>query len=66
MNLISDKVIFESLSLTRLLGKSVQSTSGHPKLPVQMAAGIKILLKIERIPLVLLLRSNLVKKELLA
>ena len=54
-----DKKTYEALPSTRWLDKS-----GHPELPVERAAEIKILSKEDPVPLDLLLRSNLVPQEL--
>ena len=59
-----DKEIYETLPLTRWLDKSGHPIPGHPELPVEKAAKIKILSKEDPVPLDLLLRSNLVKQEL--
>ena len=57
-----DKETYEALPLTRWLDKSGHPIPGHPELPVEEAAEIKILSK--EVPLELLLRSNLVQQEL--
>ena len=59
-----DKETYEVLPLTRSLDMSGHPIPGHPELPVEKAAEIKILSKEDPIPLDMLLRSNLVKKEL--
>ena len=59
-----DKETYETLPLTRWLDKSGHPIPGHPELPVEKAAEIKILSKEDPIPLDLLLRSNLVQQEL--
>ena len=59
-----DKETYEALPLTRWLDKSGHPIPGHPELPVEKAAEIKILSKEDPIPLDLLLRSNLVQQEL--
>ena len=59
-----DKETYEALPLTRWLDKSGHLIPGHPKLPVEKAAEIKILSKRDPVPLDLLLRSNLVQQEL--
>ena len=59
-----DKETYEALPLTRWLDKSGHSIRGHPELPVEKAAEIKILSKEDPVPLDLLLRSNLVQQEL--
>ena len=50
--------------MTRWLDKSGHPIPGHPELPVEKAAEIKILSKKDPVPLDLLLRSNLVQQEL--
>ena len=59
-----DKETYEPLPLTRWLDKSRHPIPGHPELPVEKAAEIKILNKEYPVPLDLLLRSNLVQQEL--
>ena len=59
-----DKETYEELPLTRWLDKSGHPIPGHPELPVEKAAEIKILSKEDPVPLDLLLRSNLVQQEL--
>ena len=59
-----DKEVYEALPLTRWLDKSGHPIPGHPELPVEKAAEIKILSKEDPVPLDLLLRSNLVQQEL--
>ena len=59
-----DKETYEALPLTRWLEKSGHPIPGHPELPVEKAAEIKILSKKDSVPLDLLLRSNLVQQEL--
>ena len=59
-----DKETYEALPLTRWLDKSGHPFPGHPELPVEKAAEIKILSKEDPVPLDLLLRSNLVQQEL--
>ena len=59
-----DKETYEALTLTRWLDKSGHPIPGHPELPVEKAAEIKILSKRDPVPLDLLLRSNLVQQEL--
>ena len=59
-----DKETYEALPLTRWLDKSGHPIPGHPELPVEKAAEIKILSKEDPVPLDLLLRSNLVQQEL--
>ena len=55
---------YEALPLTRWLDKSGHPIPGHPELPVEKAAVIKILSKKDSVPLDLLLRLNLVQKKL--
>ena len=59
-----DKETYEALPLTRWLDKSGHPIPGHPELPVEKAAEIKILSREDPVPLDLLLRSNLVQQEL--
>ena len=59
-----DKETYEALPLTRWLDKSGHPIPGHPELPVEKAAEIKILCKEDPVPLDLLLNSNLVQQEL--
>ena len=59
-----DKETYEALPLTRWLDKSGHPIPGHPELPVEKAAEIKILSKEDPVPLDLLLRSSLVQQEL--
>ena len=59
-----DKETYEALPLTRWLDKSGHPIPGHPELPVEKAAEIKILSKEDPVPSDLLLRSNLVQQEL--
>ena len=59
-----DKETYEALPLTRWLDKSGYPIPGHPELPVEKAAEIKILSMEDPVPLDLLLRSNLVQQEL--
>ena len=59
-----DKETYEALPLTRWLDKSGHPIPGHPELPVEKAAEIRILSKEDPVPLDLLLRSNLVQQEL--
>ena len=59
-----DKETYEALPLTRWLDKSGHPIPGHPELPVEKAAEIKILSKEDPVSLDLLLRSNLVQQEL--
>ena len=50
--------------MTKWLDKPGHPIPGHPELPVEKAAEIKILSKKDPVPLDLLLRSNLVQQEL--
>ena len=59
-----DKETYEALPLMRWLDKSGHPIPGHPELPVEKAAEIKILSKRDPVPLDLLLRSNLVEQKL--
>ena len=59
-----DKENYEALPLTRWLDKSRHPIPGHPELPVEKAAEIRVLSKKDPVPLDLLLRSNLVEQEL--
>ena len=59
-----DREIYEALPLTRWLDKSGHPIPGHPELPVEKAAEMKILSKKDPVPLDLLLPSNLVRQEL--
>ena len=59
-----DKETYEALPLTRWLDKYGHPIPGHPELPVEKAAEIKILSKEDPVTLDLLLRSNLVQQEL--
>ena len=59
-----DKETYEALPSTRWLDKSGHPIPGHPELPVKKAAEIKILSKVDPVPLDPLLRSNLVQQEL--
>ena len=54
-----DNETYEALPLTRWLDKSGHPIPGHPELPVEKAAEIKILSKKDPVPLDLLLCSNL-------
>ena len=58
-----NKETYEALPLTRWLDKSGHPIPGHPELPVEKAAEIKLLSKKDPVPLDLLLRSNLVQQE---
>ena len=62
--LFLDRETYETLPLTRWLGKSGHPIPGNHELPVEKAAEIKILAKKDPVPLDLLLRSNLVQQEL--
>ena len=59
-----DKETYDELPLTRWLDKSGHPIPGHPDLPVETAAEIKLLARGEPVPLDLLVRSNLVQQEL--
>ena len=59
-----DKETYDKLPLTRWLDKSGHPIPGHPGLPVETAAEIKLLARGEPVPLDLLVRSNLVQQEL--
>ena len=59
-----DKETYEALPLTRWLDKSGHPIQGHPELPMEEAAEIKILSKKDQVPLDLLRRLNLVQQEL--
>ena len=59
-----DKETYDKLPLTRWLDKSGHPIPGHPELPVEAAAEIKMLAKGDPVPLNLLVRSNLVQQEL--
>ena len=59
-----DKETYDKLTLTRSLDKSGHPIPGHPDLPVETAAEIKLLARGEPVPLDLLVRSNLVQQEL--
>ena len=59
-----DKETYEALPLTRWLDESGHPIQGHPELPVEKAAEIKILSKEDPVPLDLLLRLNLAQQEL--
>ena len=59
-----DKETYGKLPLTRWLDKSGHPAPGHPDLPVETAAEIKVLDRGEPVPLDLLVRSNLVQQEL--
>ena len=59
-----DKETEEALPLTRWFDKSGHPIPGHPELPVEKSAEIKILSQKDPVPLDLLLRLNLVQQEL--
>ena len=59
-----DNEVYEALHLLRWLDKSGHPILGHPEIPVEKAAEVKILFKKDPVPLDLLLRSNLVRQEL--
>ena len=58
-----NKETYETLPLTRWLDKSGHPIPGHPELPVEKAAELKILSKKDPVALNLLLRSSLVQQE---
>ena len=58
-----DKETYDKLPLTRWLDKSGHPVPGHPDLPVETAAEIKVLARGEPVLLDLLVRSNLVQQE---
>ena len=59
-----DKETYDKLPLTRWLDKSGHPIPGHPELPVETAAEIKVLARGEPVPVDLLVQSNLVQQEL--
>ena len=59
-----DKETYDKLPLTKWLDKSGHPIPGHPELPVETAAEIKVLARGEPVPLDLLVRFNLVQREL--
>ena len=59
-----DKETYDKLPLTRWLDNSGHPIPGHPDLPAETAAEIKLLARGEPVPLDLLVRSNLVQQEL--
>ena len=59
-----EKETYDKLPLTRWLDKSGHPIPGHPELPVETAAEIKMLARGDPVPLELLVRSNLVQQEL--
>ena len=59
-----DKEAYDKLPLARWLDRSGHPIPGHPDLPVETAAEIKLLARGEPVPLDLLVRSNLVQQEL--
>ena len=59
-----DKETYDKLPLIRWLDKSGHPIPGHPDLPVETAAEIKLLAEASPVPLDLLVRSNLVQQEL--
>ena len=59
-----DKETYDKLPLSRWLNKSEHPIPGHPDLPVEPAAEIKVLARGDPVPLDLLVRSNLVQQEL--
>ena len=58
------KETYDKLPLTKWLDKSGHPIPGHPDLPVETAAEIKVLARGEPVLLDLLVRSNLVQQEL--
>ena len=58
-----DKETYDKLPLTKWLDKSGHPIPGHPDLPVETAAEIKLLARGEPVPLDLLVRSSLVQQE---
>ena len=59
-----DKETYDKLPLSKWLDKSGHPIPGHPDLPVETVAEIKVLARGEPVPLDLLVRSNLVQQEL--
>ena len=59
-----DKETYDKLPLTRWLDKLGHPIPGHPELPVETAAEIKVLARGDPVPLDLLVRYNLVQQEL--
>ena len=59
-----DKETYDKLPLTRWLDKSEYPIPGHPELPVETAAEIKLSARSDPVPLDLLVRSSLVQQEL--
>ena len=59
-----DKETYDKLPLTRWLDKSGHPIPGHPELPVETPAEIKVLARGDPVPLDLLIRSNLVQQVL--
>ena len=59
-----DKDTYDKLPLTRWLDKSGHPIPGHPELPVETAADIKVLAKGDPVPFDLLVCSNLLQQEL--
>ena len=59
-----NKETYEALLLTRWLDKSGHPITGHPELPVEKAAEMKILSKKDPVPLNLLQYLNLIQQEL--
>ena len=59
-----DEETYDKLPLTRWLDKSGHPIPGHSELPVETAVEIKMLAKIDPVPLDLLVRSNLVQQDL--
>ena len=59
-----DKETYDKLPLTRWLDTSGHPIPGHPQLPVETTAVIKVLARGDPVPLARLVRSNLVQQEL--
>ena len=59
-----DKETYDKLPLTRWLDKSGHPIPGHPEIPLETPAEIKVLARGHPVPLDLLIRSNLVQQEL--
>ena len=59
-----DKETYDKLPLTKWLDKSRHPITGHPEIPVETAAEIKVLARGDPVPLDLLVRSSLVQQEL--
>ena len=59
-----DKETYDKLPLTRRLDKSGHPIPGHHELPVETAAEKKVLARGDLVPLIQLVRSNLLQQEL--